>query len=88
MQHVGDDGSRESEHDVGGIRTRNVAPKSRLRACERIDVRQSGASQTETIDGLVWLEQFKDAKEAYGYPKSDDRGVLMTPVIPGPSSFL
>lgn len=82
MQHVGDDGSRESEHDVGGMSDVNVTPKSRLRAWERIDVRQSGAPQTETIDGLEWLEHFKDAKEADGYPKSDNRGMLMIPVTP------
>ena len=50
MQHVGDGGSREGEHDVGGISGEQVTPGSRLRACEMIDGRQSGASQTETIN--------------------------------------
>jgi hypothetical protein len=50
MQHVGNDGSLEGEREVGGFSGEHVTPRSRLMACERIDVRKSGASQTETID--------------------------------------
>jgi len=50
MQHVGDDGSRESEHEVSGFPDEQVTPRSRLMADERIDGRQSGAAQTKTID--------------------------------------
>ena len=69
MQHVGDDGSREGEHDGGGISGEQVTSGSRLRTCERDDVRQSGASQTETIDGL---ERFKDAKKDHDCPQADN----------------
>ncbi|CAD6554711.1 hypothetical protein LMG28140_05516 [Paraburkholderia metrosideri] len=76
---MGDDGSREGEHDVGGNSGEQVTSSSRLRAREMIDGRQSGASQTETSDGL---ERLKDAKEANDYPQADNRGILMTPVAP------
>jgi hypothetical protein len=88
MQHVGDDGSREGEHDGGGISGEQVTSGSRLRACERDDVRQSGASQTETIDGLEWVERFKDAKGANSYPQSDNQGMLMTLATLGTNSLL
>ena len=52
MQHVGNGGSCEDEHGVGGFSGEHVTSRSRLMAGERIDVRQSGAAQTETIDGV------------------------------------
>jgi hypothetical protein len=76
------------EHDVDGSSGESVTLRSRLRTSERIDVRQCGASQTDSIDGLEQLERFKDAKEAYACPQADCRGMLMTPVAPGTSSFL
>ncbi|AMV43416.1 hypothetical protein ATN79_12095 [Paraburkholderia caribensis] len=51
MQHVGNDRSREGEREVvGGFSGEHVTSRSRLMVCERIDVRQSSASQAETID--------------------------------------
>ncbi|EIM96431.1 hypothetical protein WQE_33766 [Paraburkholderia hospita] len=61
MQHVGNDGSLEGEHEVvGGFSGEQVTPRSRLMVCERIDVRQSGASQTETIDEV---DRFKTQRK-------------------------
>ncbi|SKC93915.1 hypothetical protein SAMN06266956_5818 [Paraburkholderia hospita] len=60
MQHVGNDGSPEGEHEVGGFSGEHVTPRSRLRVCERIDVRQSGASQTGTIDEV---DRFKTQRK-------------------------
>jgi hypothetical protein len=73
MQHVGDDGLLEGEHDVGGSAGESVTPRSRLRG-EMNDVRQSGASQTETIDGL---DCFK--AQAYDHPQADNRAMLIVP---------
>lgn len=75
---MGDDGSREGEHDVGGNSCEQVTSSLRLRSWEMIDVRQRGASQTETIDGLERLERLKDSREAYDYPQADNRGMLTT----------
>ncbi len=69
MQHVGDDGSREGEHDGGGISGEQVTSGSRLRACERVDVRQSGAWQTRTFNEL---ERFKDAKKDHDCRQADN----------------
>jgi hypothetical protein len=60
MQHVGNDGSREGEHEVGGFSGEHVTPESRLMACERIGERQSSASQTETIDEV---DRFKKQRK-------------------------
>jgi hypothetical protein len=61
MQHVGNDGSLEGEREVvGGFLGEHVTPRSRLMVCERIDVRQSGASQTETIDEV---DRFKTQRK-------------------------
>lgn len=60
MQHVGDDGSRESEHEVGGFPGEQVTPRSHLMVDERIDGRQSGAAQTKTIDEV---DRFKTQRK-------------------------
>ncbi|MDR3099696.1 MAG: hypothetical protein LBV73_21845 [Paraburkholderia sp.] len=50
MQHMGDDGSCEGEHEVGEFPGEHVTPRSRLMADEWIDGRQSGATQTKAIN--------------------------------------
>ncbi len=73
MQHMGDDGSCEGEHDVGGNSGEQVTSSSRWEAREMFDVRRSGASQTETIDGLESIERLNDAEQAYDYSQADNR---------------
>jgi len=60
MQHVGIDGSLEGEREVGGFSGEHVTPRSRLMVGEKIDVRQCGASQTETIDEV---DRFKTQRK-------------------------
>lgn len=60
MQHMGDDGSHESEHEAeGGFPGEQVTPRSRLMADERIVGRQRGASQTEAIDEVDPFKTYK-----------------------------
>lgn len=48
-------------------------------------VRQSGASQTETIDGL---DRRKSQRKTFACPQTDYRGMLTIPVAPGSNSCL